>query len=227
MEYAVADKEYIDQRAKCLSDILKDISNQRSLDEIMEAYTASRKYVHEVWKNQTHRYVSAEERLNHILAALSVELTNDLKRVLKKLEEILVTDPPSLIEGVKETLGTLSLKYKMGIICDTGITPSRVLRKILAGHGVLGFLRPLSSQTKSATKPHKIIFEIALRNLGTKPSETIHIGDIPETDIAGAKAIGMKTIWFNNKGTPVNSPYKPDCEIERFPDIMKILDSLR
>ncbi|TET62984.1 MAG: hypothetical protein E3J47_02630 [Candidatus Stahlbacteria bacterium] len=44
-----------------------------------------------------------------------------------------------------------------------------------------------------------IVFSKALEKLKVRALETIHIGDLLETDIAGAKAVGMKTVWFNWK----------------------------
>jgi 4-nitrophenyl phosphatase len=41
-------------------------------------------------------------------------------------------------------------------------------------------------------KPSPAMFEMALRVLGTSPARTLMIGDRLETDIAGAKAAGLK-----------------------------------
>jgi 4-nitrophenyl phosphatase len=37
------------------------------------------------------------------------------------------------------------------------------------------------------------MYQIALERLGTEPEETLVVGDRPETDIAGAQAIGCRT----------------------------------
>ncbi|MGD8932821.1 MAG: HAD-IIA family hydrolase, partial [Chromatiales bacterium] len=42
-------------------------------------------------------------------------------------------------------------------------------------------------------KPHPLLFEMALEQLGCEPEHCLMIGDRPDTDIAGAGAIGMKT----------------------------------
>lgn len=44
-----------------------------------------------------------------------------------------------------------------------------------------------------AGKPHPAMYRIALERLGVNPSETLVVGDRPETDIAGAQAIGCRT----------------------------------
>ena len=46
----------------------------------------------------------------------------------------------------------------------------------------------------TAGKPDKVMFEVALRRLGTSTQETAMIGDRLGTDILGADRVGMKTI---------------------------------
>lgn len=46
-------------------------------------------------------------------------------------------------------------------------------------------------------KPHPDIFERALREAGVLANESLHIGDHPEHDIAGAAAVGMHTLYFS------------------------------
>jgi len=45
----ISDKDYTDQRVKCLADALRKLNTSRSHDEIREACIASHKHVHEVW----------------------------------------------------------------------------------------------------------------------------------------------------------------------------------
>lgn len=42
-------------------------------------------------------------------------------------------------------------------------------------------------------KPEPLLFEMALEKLGCKPEECLMIGDRPDTDIAGAAALGLAT----------------------------------
>jgi len=221
----ISDKDYLDRRVKCLTTNLSGLNILRTYNEVVEAYIASHKYVHKIWRRENYRYLSADERLKHILEGLSAELSEDLRmRILKEFEESVIVDPPLLIEGVKDTLELLHQKYDMGIISDTGITPGRVLRKILRGHQILRFFEvTVFSDEIGYNKPHRIMFETALTDLKAKPSEAIHTGDLLQTDIAGAKAIGMKTVWFNRKGEVYTGPNRPDHQIKTFPELIGIL----
>jgi HAD superfamily hydrolase (TIGR01450 family) len=42
-------------------------------------------------------------------------------------------------------------------------------------------------------KPHALLYEIAMQGLGVTPDQCLMVGDRPDTDIAGAAALGMKT----------------------------------
>jgi FMN phosphatase YigB (HAD superfamily) len=76
-----------------------------------------------------------------------------------------------------------------GVISNVGFD----LRPVLSHHGlgVLGDRCTLSFEHGIA-KPDPRLFQIALGTLGTKPAETLMVGDHPEVDEA-ASALGMKT----------------------------------
>jgi len=63
-------------------------------------------------------------------------------------------------------------------------------------------------------RPHRFIFETALKKLGLNPSEAIHVGDLIETDIEGTKAIGMRAAWFNRGGSADRRESPPDFDID-------------
>jgi len=221
----ISDKDYTDQRVKCLNEALHGENIFRDQDEMRDAYIASHDYAHKIWRSENYRHTSAEERLNYILERLSVKLSGNLKdAILEGFVEPVINDPPPLIEGTRETIASLSQRYKMGVISDTGITLGKVLRKVLANYQVLGFFEAtVFSDEVGYSKPHSLMFQTALKRLKVEPSETVHVGDLLHTDIAGAKAIGMKTAWLNRKGIPNTGPHKPDCEIKTLPELISVL----
>lgn len=55
------------------------------------------------------------------------------------------------------------------------------------------------------------------------PREAAHIGDLLRTDVAGAKAVGMKTIWLKMKGQAMAGGAEPDhvvTSLSQLPDIL-------
>ena len=53
----------------------------------------------------------------------------------------------------------------------------------------------ITSEDLGARKPAPEPFRKALQALGTKPAETVMVGDWAERDVAGAKALGIRTAW--------------------------------
>ena len=52
----------------------------------------------------------------------------------------------------------------------------------------------VSADTVRAYKPHREIFEGALRLSGCAPAEAVHIGDSYDTDVMGARAAGIRPV---------------------------------
>jgi putative hydrolase of the HAD superfamily len=73
-------------------------------------------------------------------------------------------------------------------------------------------------------KPSPEPFNLALKKLGLNGYESMYIGDDPNHDIAGAKAVNMITAIL--KSTPNNKDYgslKPDIEIRSLRELLKLL----
>jgi FMN phosphatase YigB (HAD superfamily) len=91
----------------------------------------------------------------------------------------------------------LAQRFRLGLISDTGLTPGRVLRQVMDRDGLLSYLDVLTfSDELGMAKPQPEPFLYTLRLLDASPEEAAHIGDLPETDLRGARGVGMKTILF-------------------------------
>lgn len=104
-------------------------------------------------------------------------------------------------------------------------------------HGKLG-LTPLFdaraiSGTVGVEKPDRRMFDSAAEQLGLTPEDyhgIVHFGNNLRRDIAGANAIGMKTVWLNWSGrrrtTPRGALEIPDMTISAPIDLLAALDEL-
>jgi putative hydrolase of the HAD superfamily len=52
------------------------------------------------------------------------------------------------------------------------------------------------SDEVGVSKPQAAMYEEAARQLGVKPCELLHLGDLERTDVTGAKAVGAKAALF-------------------------------
>ncbi len=64
----------------------------------------------------------------------------------------------------------------------------------------------LYSSREGFAKPAPEIFEIALKQAGLAPSETIHVGDSIEHDMEGAEKVGMLPVLLD-RGSAASEPY--------------------
>lgn len=55
------------------------------------------------------------------------------------------------------------------------------------------------SETVGLRKPRPEIFHALLSALGVRPDETLHIGDNLRADVAGAAAVGCRTVWITRR----------------------------
>jgi len=98
-----------------------------------------------------------------------------------------------------ETLAFLKAKgYQMHIITN-GFKEVQHLK--LANSGLSEFFTKIFiSEEVQANKPHRQIFEHAVKSTNAKKKKSIMIGDSWDTDIAGALNFGMDQIMFLNNG---------------------------
>jgi len=64
----------------------------------------------------------------------------------------------------------------------------------------LDFDAVITSEFARCYKPRPRIFEIALDALRVDPGSVVHVGDSLAADVAGARRLGMQTIWVNRGG---------------------------
>jgi putative hydrolase of the HAD superfamily len=106
-------------------------------------------------------------------------------------------DEPYPVPGVTEVVPRLAERFRLGLISDTGLTPGRVLRQVMRRDGLLACFDALTFSDELGTaKPHPDPFLHTLSVLVARPEEAAHIGDLPETDLKGARGVGMKAILF-------------------------------
>jgi len=83
----------------------------------------------------------------------------------------------------------------MALICDTGLTPGRVVRQHLDRLGLLAPLQAeLFSDEVGAPKPDERIFRSALSELGVAARGAVHVGDLRRTDVARTRKVGMTSV---------------------------------
>jgi putative hydrolase of the HAD superfamily len=114
-----------------------------------------------------------------------------------------------LFPETASVLENLYAEYPLGLV--TNGAPDLQRTKI-NGAGLDRYFRHITiSGEVNVGKPDRRIFEIALKMFGVRGESTIMVGDSIDTDIAGAAASGIKTVWLKrNSSTCGEHAIKPD-----------------
>src|SRR5215203_7478178 len=99
---------------------------------------------------------------------------------------------------------------KIGLVSNTG----RDVHEFLAHHN-LGVDAALSSRVHGKVKPHPTIFQAVLDSLGVEAEHAAMVGDSPEDDLDGARALGMQAFLVDREDA------FPEAE-DRLPDLFAL-----
>ncbi|MHC5053524.1 MAG: HAD family hydrolase [Planctomycetota bacterium] len=150
-------------------------------------------------RDETSHGHTTEERIGWVLSELGVSLRPDkIEQLARAAAELGVRFPPAPVESAREVVAAVAASAKVGVVSDTGIISGRCLTRIMASDGLaeqfgaLGF-----SDETGRSKPHAKAFLPVLDRLGVGPEEAVHVGDLAETDVAGALALGMRAVWID------------------------------
>lgn len=126
------------------------------------------------------------------------------------------------IDGALSLLQTLRESYPLGLL--TNGTPDLQWRKI-EGAGIRGYFEEIViSGEFGVAKPDPRIFDETLSRLGASAGSAMMIGNSLRSDIGGAQAVGMKTVWVNSAGKTRDDSVVPDHEIGDVSELVHIVE---
>jgi len=130
-----------------------------------------------------------------------------------------VIELSKLYDDAIPTLETLKNRgYKIGIISDTDGTPG-IKRKRIHAISIEKYLDiiVIAGEDTKLTKPAPEPFIAAAEKLSLKPAQCVMVGDKPFTDIAGAKAAGMRAIYLKRFEWKLDA--QPDAIIKNLSEV--------
>ena len=159
------------------------------------------------------------ERFRYMLRPLGIE---DTKSVLAINNDFLqrTTRKTRLVPGAIELLEYLRPSYRMYILSN-GFR--EVQFKKLSNSGLAPYFeKMILSEDACIQKPHKGIFDFALKNTNSRRSESLMIGDSWEADIIGAYNSKIDQLWLNPEGLPTKG-FTPTYTVGNLEEIKRIL----
>jgi len=187
-----------------------------SLDEVRLAWESS-------WAEGVHLH--PEEGAEMLVRALGVEGASGARvseAFLGAIDEVEL----ELAPGIGEALGELGAReIRVGIVCDVGFSGGTALRGLLDREGLLEHFSGWSfSDETGHYKPAPEAFEPALTALGVRPQEAMHVGDLRRTDIAGAAALGMRTVRYRGLHDDAGAGPEADFVIAAHSELVALIE---
>lgn len=198
-------------------------------ERLSEGYDLFTDHIAKVWDRNAD--LTGEDQISLILRYAGVKKVADrglLSKLGEPFRQVLFELPPILNDGIAGCLRQLKSEgYRIGVISNTGRTWGRYLREIQKHFGIFQFFDVLTfSDEMGVRKPESAIFTKTLEKFATSPESAVHIGDDATADVAGAKAVGMKAVWYNNGEWPEMKCDGEDAEIDHFSKLPAIVRRL-
>lgn len=111
----------------------------------------------------------------------------------------------------------------MGVLSNSSFSAS-IIRHEIAKHGLADHLAfVMVTADYVVRKPNPLLFEVAAARLGVPAADIWFVGDRLDTDVAGAKAAGMQTIWLRPPNAAVSGG--PDLTVSSWGELQHCFES--
>lgn len=142
----------------------------------------------------------------------------------------LAVRPIHLMPGVAEIIPRLDLP--LALWANTRVAGEAGVRAWLERAGLSSYFRwVVTSIDAGARKPARAFFDCALARCGVAPSDVLFVGNQLDTDIAGAAACGIRTVWLSGKQSRSGDDRPCDVQaaftIETLCELPALVDRLR
>ena len=126
------------------------------------------------------------------------------------------------VAGSREAMKYMHSKYKVYVVSNaSNLQQSTRLGKAGLMQYVDGIFGSLDI---GYNKPSREYFDYCFGQLGgTRPDQTVIVGDSLNADISGGQAYGLHTIWFNIRGVEASAQITPDHTIHSLSEIPSVL----
>jgi HAD superfamily hydrolase (TIGR01549 family) len=162
---------------------------------------------HDVMLGRIPLDAARRERFRRLFGAMGVEADEALTAVAAVAYRERYQRARRAIDGANALLPLIKARAHVGVVSNNLLEEQR---EKLRHCGLDRFVDTLVvSEEAGVSKPDPIIFRLALDRLVCDPREAVMIGDSWRADVAGARAAGIRAIWFNPAGGERPDPAVP------------------
>ena len=172
---------------------------------------------------KTEMEISSREVVSRFLTRLGIrkQIAGGLSELLRSFDEALlkvtiVAEPQAI-----EVLAELKRRgYTLALLSNT--SHGHIIRRIMDREGLSPFFdHLLYTDEIGPRKPNPQAFRILLDRLGTRPEETVHVGDRIDLDVLGARRSGIRSVLYaSNRATCYDGYPHPDFCIRNLTEIL-------
>jgi len=186
------------------------------IDDFIKIYEpVNHRYWEEYAKGLKTKNEVKYNRLIDTFKLLNMEVSESMIQVLAEGYLDFLKKENTLMEGTIEILDYLKNKYKLHILTN-GFT--EVQTEKMENSGIAGYFDFLiTSEETGKLKPHPDVFKYALQTAGTYAHKSYMIGDNFQSDVLGARNVGMHAIHFDPLG-------KNDVDFKIIPKVKKLIE---
>ncbi|WP_438388548.1 HAD family hydrolase [Actinopolyspora saharensis] len=156
-------------------------------------------------------------------------LTAERRKELSDLAESHWEYPPGALHpDVLPVLRRLSARYRLAVVANQ----RRLVTEALHRDGIDQHIDVWAiSEVVGAEKPDPAIFRHALDEAGVPAERAVHVGNRLDTDVRGAAAVGIRSVWITRGEAPpeptAEQLAEPDAVIGSLDELPAALDALR
>lgn len=174
-------------------------------EELQERYSRLLEEIHtRLLSRELTLQEARHERFRRLFSELGEEATDEA--VGKAVESYATAYRGAWVpvSGAEELLLEVGKRAKVAVVTNNLLSEQRDKLQAL---GLSRYVDELvASEEVGVAKPDPEIFRVAMERLGCTAEEVVMVGDSWESDVAGARAAGVRAVWLNRRGLDCPAP---------------------
>jgi len=186
----------------------------RSLDEVWREYSRLLDEVQaDVLTGRMTVQAARIERFRQLARFCGSEVSAEHAAELSRQYRAYYQELRRSIPGVRRVLERLSGRAVVGVITNNQVAEQEEKLDFLGFRRLIDFM--IVSEGAGVAKPDPAIFLLALSKANARPEEAVMVGDSWRSDVAGARNVGIRPVWFNRFHLARPEPW-PVAELDSF-----------
>jgi HAD superfamily hydrolase (TIGR01509 family) len=204
---------------------LHDCFRGRPFEEIDGAHRALLEQLHaDVMVGRLDVDAARMERFRRLFLTVGVAASDSVVRETAAAYRRAYLDARRPIDGAAALLARVRARSRVVIVSNNVADEQRGKLRHCGLDALIDAL--VVSEEEGISKPDPRIFLRALARVGCEPREAVMFGDSWAADIAGARAAGLRAIWFNRHGHSRPEPDDDVVEIRSLEPVEPVLEAI-